>query len=210
MIRQNQHHRRASGIKVGTCGRVTRGDSLMKKSMRLIVWLVLLGSTVGGCTKTVRMDVTEARKKVPKNIVEVDLSSGLRIVTLESGDEVRFDSLGVRVDEVSRAISGTSPSGKPSTVKLNDVSQTMFDIEAVITFHEKLGFVDSVAQIVTEGDHQRQNIPLDDVLFLKVRKVDAVATTAAIIAGGFLIWAFSRFAYEPPDWSFPIDLNRVR
>ena len=174
----------------------------MEKRVITTIMLVVLVFTNVSCTKIAKLSADEVRGKSRGKISVVASSSGIKGVTLHSGELVAFDNQGGKIDAEQKIVRGISPSGEPIEIKLDTVRNLQINQDAVINFDRFGGKFDAETQLITgtTTDGKPVEIPLDDVLYIKARKFDVVMTSVLIGLPVALV-VYGILTFELPEGS---------
>jgi hypothetical protein len=149
-----------------------------------------------GCSKIVTVSPGEVRKtSKTKNIVEVVPKSKIAGYSTGRYDIRYFDSTGGKYDASSNTIKGVDANGKSIVVEIRDVQNVILaDGRPTIIFDGEKGRIDNRRQMIvgTTKDYMQIEIPLKDVSFYRVKKIDYLLTSIAIglpiiVTGGIIM-----------------------
>ena len=178
---------------------------MSKKCISMIIMFAFLHYLVAGCAKTTmvqqdRLSVESAECCVYE-------------VILTTGEKYEFEAPGGRYHVVPHLLTGTLNDGRKFSLDLADENikeiristgqkiskvdlaenfdQAISEIAVggnIYTFNQRGGRLKAEAKtirgIVKSGDEI--DVPIEDILHVEVKRVDAVQTAGSVVAGGFL------------------------
>jgi hypothetical protein len=129
--------------------------------------------------------LNEASRKMDNNIIEVSSSKGITGVMLNTWEIVSFDSLGAIFDFESNTLTATDVNGRERIINIDEIREIFYSAEgSKITFNSDRGKIDIDKQMITGiADYgQAAEIPVDDVLYMKVKNLN-IPLTILLIGG---------------------------
>lgn len=159
----------------------------MNRKIIAAITILAVAVSTTGCTHVVTVAPEKNVKRTPstaRNIVEARLSEGITGVTLDNWEVISFDSLGGKYNASANTISGTDVSGRFWELQVGDLRDVSVCSSSRIEFDANKGWIDPSSRQIegTTKDGDRVQIPLDDVLYYKVEKVDVAAI--CLLTGG--------------------------
>ncbi|MCP4566886.1 MAG: hypothetical protein GY841_04815 [FCB group bacterium] len=196
----------------------------MIKRLTVAVLLLALINLNIGCTGEIRRisarelrgqldgnsETSRISENEKNNVVSVTLSTLIAGVVLETGEIIIFDSTGAIFDIESNTLASVDINGKQRLIDVDEIQQIIYDEKnQKILFDEDRGKLDLEKQHIYgyTTENQMTEIPVNDVLYLEVGKIDIPITI--LLVGSILVFCIALYividSYDPvlvSDWKW--------
>lgn len=146
--------------------------------------------------------LNEASRKMDKNIIEVSPSKEITGVMLNTWEIVSFDSLGAKFDIESNTLTATDVNGRERIISIDEIREIYYSGEGTkITFNSDRGKIDLDKQMITGITNygQAAELPIDDVLYMKVKRLN-IPLTILVIGGMVALSVLFIKALDNTEW----------